>query len=117
MATLLTPATITTVRGMVSLAEAAHLTGSSLGRFRYNRPRLQELGATITEKSWAIPLAALVKMEWLTPAQAAEVKPSPLDLAQDRIAELEAQLASTREELAAVQAEAGARRTLFGRRR
>ena len=99
--------TVTATR-TYSLRQAADLTGFSQGKFRYQKALLIAHGATITAEGWRIPHTTLEELGWLgvkTP-KALPAAPSPLEVAEARIRELEAEVAQLRE----------AKRPLFGRR-
>lgn len=78
---------------VVSLRQASELTGCSLGRFRYNRERLAELGCVVSEAGWLIPISALIEMGWLSPSDAPASPPAmTLQSALARIEELEGEV-------------------------
>ena len=95
-----------------SLQQAANLTGFSLGKFRYNKQRLIEAGATISESGYRIPHAALQELGWLgvKAPKGPIAEPTALERAELRIAELEAELAEARTALAR-------KPSIFGRRK
>jgi hypothetical protein len=96
MNTLTNPAT-----RIYSLNQAANLTGFSLGKFRYNKEALIEAGATVSEQGYRIPHSTLETLGWLgvKAPKSVVAPPSALELAELRIAELEAEVAELREEL------------------
>lgn len=83
-----------------SLAQAVEVTGSSRGRFRYNKQRLIELGVTIApDGEWSIPHDALVALGWVSAD--APIVDMPLSRSQQlglRVAELEAEVERLRGE-------------------
>ncbi|WP_348788464.1 hypothetical protein [Leifsonia sp. NPDC080035] len=83
-----------------SLAQAATVTGFSLGKFRYNKAALIEAGAKVDAEGWRIPHSTLRQLGWIgvKPPKGAVPEPSALERAELRIAELEAELASLREQ-------------------
>lgn len=90
-----------TVARIYSLNQASNLTGFSLGKFRYNKEALVNAGATITKDGYRIPHETLVKMGWLgvKAPKAVVAPPSTLELAELRIAELEAEVVELRSQL------------------
>lgn len=95
-----------------SLSQAAEVTGNSMGRFRYNKAKLIELGAVVTDNGWSIPETALVQLGWLNPNRPAKRKPTKLEKAQEELKALRAENASLRTQL-----ETAGRRGLFGFKR
>ena len=97
-----------TVTRTYSLRQAADLTGFSQGKFRYQKDLLLAHGATITADGWRIPHSTLEQIGWLgvKAPKALPAAPSPLEVAEARIRELEGELEQLREQ----------KRPLFGRR-
>ena len=105
---------MTTTNRILSLQAAADYCGFSLGKFRYpkNKTALIAAGATVnTEGHWRIPLSALEAIGWVgvKPSKTDIAPPSPLEIAELRIVELESELLALHENTA--------RRSLFGRKR
>lgn len=102
----------TTATRIYSLRQAADLTGFSQGKFRYNRELLVSHGVQIDADGWRIPHAVLEELGWLgvKPPRAEVAAPSRAEMAEARVAELEAEVARLTEQL-------GSRRGLFGRKR
>jgi len=86
-----------------SLREAAHVTGLSLTKFRYNSEKLIANGAIVSSDGWSIPEATLVTLGWLDTKKAKTVTPR-MSVAQQRkalkdIEKLKARVAELEEEL------------------
>lgn len=96
-----------------SLQSAAEVTGSSLGRFRYNREALITLGTQIDGSGWHIPEAALLELGWLNPSKPAAPKKTKLELLQEELKTVRAENAELRKQLT----EATTRRGIFGKRK
>lgn len=84
-----------------SLAQAAVLTGFSAGKFRYNKPTLIAAGVTVSDSGWRIPHTALARIGWLDvkPPRGVVAPPSPREVAELRVQELEAEVARLLAEL------------------
>lgn len=85
-----------------SLSQAVLLTGFSAGKFRYNKEKLVKAGCRVSEHGWRIPHSALAKLGWLGVKQPkGELSPpSPLELAELRVQQLEREVATLKKELA-----------------
>ena len=95
-----------------SLQQAANLTGFRLGKFRYSKDKLVAAGATVSDEGWRIPHTTLKAMGWLgiKAPKAAIAEPTALELAEIRVAQLEAENAELKEQL-------NKRPSFFGRRK
>lgn len=102
----------------LSLAQAAAVTGSSEGRVRYNRERLIDLGAVVSDEGWRIPLKALVTLGWVDAPVARErvatLHLSPVQVMEVEVARLRAENEHLRSEL---EKSGSISSRLFGRRR
>lgn len=93
-----------------SLQQAADLTGFSLGKFRYNKDKLMAAGVVVTDEGWRIPHSVLTDLGWIgKKAPKKVVTLTPLQKAEARIAELEAEVARLRD--------GNSRRGIFGGRK
>lgn len=90
----------TTTTRILTLGEAVKLTGFSAGKFRYNKDTLVAEGVTVTPEGWSIPVDVLTRLGWVgvkTPK--GELVDTPLSVANQRVAELEAEVSRLRAEL------------------
>lgn len=96
-----------------SLSQAVVATGFSAGKFRYNKEKLTKAGVVISDEGWRIPHSSLAKLGWLgvKAPRGVIAPPSPLERAELRVKELEAENANLRKQLA----EKPKKRGLFSR--